>query len=93
MGSSQRPVPLESMDGPGQGDLRPDKLAVMVTNIESQRDAGSTWTRSSSPNTSEEGLNPDRSRMEVGVHRTFEVTQTIADGNEIEHARDVREHV
>lgn len=85
---------LESIDGTVQSNLRPDKLAIMVTNIESHRDGGGTWTQSSSPNGSEEGLSADRSRIEVGIHRTFEVTQSIADGDDVESARhDVKEHL
>ncbi|KAJ5182824.1 hypothetical protein N7492_000440 [Penicillium capsulatum] len=94
VGSAQRPVQLESIDGTLQSDLRPDKLAVMVTNVECQRDGPSAWTRSSSPGNSEEGLNADHSRIEVGIHRTFEVTQTIADGDDVESARhDIKEHL
>ena len=99
--SGQRAVPLGSIDGTNTRDLRPDKLAVMVTNIESQRGVGTNWTRSSSPNSSEEGLtghhhmnHPMPAKIEVGVHQTFEVTQTNAESDDVEgYHRNVREHV
>ncbi|KAJ6110263.1 hypothetical protein N7486_002498 [Penicillium sp. IBT 16267x] len=81
VGGSGHAVPLGSMDTANRSELRPDKLAVMVTNIESQGGIGSTWTRTSSQNSSEEGLTIDHSprlppgpKIEVGVQHTFEVT-------------------
>ncbi|KAJ5647385.1 hypothetical protein N7490_003757 [Penicillium lividum] len=82
-GNGPRAVPLGSMDASNRSELRPDKLAVLVTNIESQGGMGSTWTRASSQNSSEEALTvepsprlPRGGKMEVGIHHTFEVTQT-----------------
>ncbi|KAJ5182078.1 hypothetical protein N7449_012225 [Penicillium cf. viridicatum] len=80
--SQQQPVLLSSMNGTERGELRPDKLAVMVTNIESHRDLERSWPQPSSPSSSNEGLTiqpPPPGRMEVGVHRTFEVTRAVAD--------------
>jgi hypothetical protein len=98
--SGQRGLPLGSIDGDARGGLRPDKLAVMVTNIESQRDAENTWAGSSaSTNSSEERLTieqptPAQRKIEVGILQTFEVTQTSADGSDgSEPRRIVREHV
>jgi hypothetical protein len=91
-------MPLSSMDGTGSKGLRPDKLAVMVTNIESQRDTELTWGGSTSPSSSEERLTTDHPlpasrKMDLGIHRTIEVTQTTdgydADGSH----RMAREHV
>jgi hypothetical protein len=87
------------MDTSNRGELRPDKLAVMVTNIESQGGLGTTWTRTSSNNSSEEGLTinhsprlPPGPKIEVGIQHTFEVTH--GDFPEASH-RDasVKEHV
>lgn len=94
--SGQRPVPLGPLNGPEQGGLRPDKLAVMVTSIESRRDLESSWPRS--PSSSEEILtvqhDPLPGTIEVGVHQTFEVTRTTADGDDGEGSHRVaREHV
>lgn len=86
------------MDGTGSKGLRPDKLAVMVTNIESQRDTELTWGGSTSPSSSEERLTteqplPDSRKMDIGIHRTFEVTQTT-EGYDAEGShRMAREHV
>ncbi|KAJ6121122.1 hypothetical protein N7523_005402 [Penicillium sp. IBT 18751x] len=96
--SAQRPVPLGSMNGTTRSELRPDKLAVMVTNIESQRDLEGSWPGSSSPNSSEERLTiqhpPLPGKIEVGVHQTFEVTRTAADGDELNVSQwTAREHV
>ncbi|KAJ5134133.1 hypothetical protein N7448_000846 [Penicillium atrosanguineum] len=98
--SAQRGLPLGSVDTSRPGGLRPDKLAVMVTNIESQKDAENTWAgSSSSPSSSEERLNfepsPAPPKIEVGIHQTFEVTQTSADGDDgSQGARHTaREHV
>ncbi|KAJ5082020.1 hypothetical protein N7532_011063 [Penicillium argentinense] len=95
--SGQHALPLGSMNG--QSELRPDKVAVMVTNIESQREGKHPWSRPSSPSSSEEGLtyqqHTPHGRMEVGIHQTFEVTRTGAaeqdDG--LETWRIAREHV
>lgn len=74
----------------------------MVTNIESQRDAETTWgAGSSSPNSSEERLTVEQSTMppgprkplEVGIHQTFEVTQSSADAEYGERSHRIREHV
>lgn len=97
--TGQRAVPLGSIDVANHGELRPDKLAVVVTNIESQRRRGSDWTISSGVGSSEEGLTEGNStppmpgRMEVGIHRTFEVTQTARDGDSVGSRRDILEHV
>ncbi|KAJ5947450.1 hypothetical protein N7466_000465 [Penicillium verhagenii] len=105
--SGQRAVPLGSMDASNRSELRPDKLAVMVTNIESQGGLGSTWTRSSTPNSSEEGLTIDHSsqiphlphlpsgrKMEVGIQQTFEVTTATEDyGDRTYRDTSVKEHV
>lgn len=72
------------MNGTEQGELRPDKLAVVVTNIESHRDLERSWPQPSSPSSSNERLTiqpPPPGIMEVGVHRTFEVTRAEADGD------------
>jgi hypothetical protein len=94
------PFPLGSMDESMQSRLRPDKLAVTVTTIKGQRrDPHDIYDDgSSSPSSSEERLTMDRSRprvpgeMGLGIHRTFEVTQTSTDSHDVE-LRDVREHV
>lgn len=75
----------------------------MVTNIESQRDGETTWGGSTSPNSSEERLTVEQSTppaarktLEVGIHQTFEVTQSSADGDYGEGSQGshrVREHV
>ncbi|CAG8289227.1 unnamed protein product [Penicillium salamii] len=80
--------PLGSIDDTPQSRLRPDKLAVTVTTIKSQRD-GDTYAESSSPSSSEERLTFDR---HVGIHRTTEVTQTTTDTYENE-PKTTREHV
>ncbi|KAJ6022010.1 hypothetical protein N7540_007514 [Penicillium herquei] len=98
--SGQRGMPLGSLDVSHRSELRPDKLAVMVTNIESQGGMASTWRRSSSVSSSEEALTNERSsqipggKIHVGVHQTFEVTQTTSDdiGEGGSH-RSAREHV
>ena len=90
-------MPLGSLYGTGWSDLSPDKLATMITNIESQRDTENTWPRLSHPNSSEERLTIAHAaprKMEVGIHHTFEVTQTTAHGeNRIGSHRMVREHL
>ncbi|KAJ5396776.1 hypothetical protein N7509_004889 [Penicillium cosmopolitanum] len=93
-------LPLGSISQAEGGDLRPDKVSVMVTNIESQRDSKKSWPRPSSPSSSEEGLNvhhpPLPGRMEVGVHQTFEVIRTAAENDVNEgyhHHRFERENV
>jgi len=99
--SVQRGLPLGSVDRdlPLRGGLRPDKLAVMVTNIESQRDLEDWTGSSSSTNSSEERLTvhhqtPARQKIEVGIHQTFEVTQTTADRDDgFQGSQRVREHV
>ncbi|KAJ5397612.1 hypothetical protein N7509_005725 [Penicillium cosmopolitanum] len=98
--SGQRPLPLGSLDGNGRNELRPDKLAVVVTDIQSQRDVGNSWPEPSSPSSSEERLTADKAtmgKMEVGVHRTFEVTTTAdttssTDDGEGSH-RMAKEHI
>ncbi|KAJ5238905.1 hypothetical protein N7468_003524 [Penicillium chermesinum] len=96
--SAQHPVPLGSMDGENKSGLRPDKLAVVVTNIHGQTRKGSNWTLSPGSNSSEDELTnssspPHPARIEVGVHRTFEVTQSTVDGDSVGSRRDIREHV
>jgi hypothetical protein len=91
-------MPLRSITGTERDDLRPDKLAVMVTNIESHRDLENSWPAASSPSDSEEMLTlqhpPLPGKIEVGVHQTFEVTRTTADGDYGEGShRTAREHV
>lgn len=94
--SGQRPMPLGSLNGSGRNELRPDKLAVVVTNIESQGDTENSWAQSSSPRSSEERLTAEHAtagKMEVGIHRTFEVTTTAdTDDGEGSH-RMVKEHL
>ncbi|KAJ5191237.1 uncharacterized protein N7498_010222 [Penicillium cinerascens] len=99
--SGSRGLPLGSIDGsaPGKAGLRPDKLAVMVTNIESQMDTENTWV-GSSPASSEERLTiehstPAHRKIEVGIHQTFEVTQTSTDRDDRPQGSHqiVREHV
>ncbi|KAF3016380.1 hypothetical protein E8E15_006576 [Penicillium rubens] len=92
-GGENRSFPLGSLDESGQSRLRPDKLAVTVTTIQSQRDPEDTYV-APSPSSSEERLTIDRPspRLQLqgdiglGIHRTFEVTQTSTE-------RHVREHV
>lgn len=86
------------MNGTNRSELRPDKLAVMVTNIESQRDLERSWPGSSSPTSSEDRLTiqhpPLPGKIEVGVHQTFEVTRTAADGDDLNGSQWIaREHV
>ncbi|KAF4150829.1 hypothetical protein CNMCM6936_005947 [Aspergillus lentulus] len=87
--SRDRPVPLGSLDTDAGGRFRPDKLATTVTTVHAP---DSPW-RGSSENSSEERLNSERPAadggdMGLGIHRTFEVTQT----SEAKSA-SVREHV
>ncbi|KAJ5779219.1 hypothetical protein N7457_006939 [Penicillium paradoxum] len=92
------PYPLGSLDDSVQSRLRPDKLAVTVTTIKSQRDPNDSYNMSSSPTSSEERLTIDRPSprlvrdMGLGIHRTFEVTQTSTDTHDDE-CRFAREHV
>ncbi|KAJ6099492.1 hypothetical protein N7467_001027 [Penicillium canescens] len=87
LGGNDRPFPLGSLDDSAQSRLRPDKLAVTVTTIKSQRDVDGG---SLSPSNSEERLTVDRPSprltedIGLGIHRTFEVTQTTTDSEEIE---------
>ncbi|KAJ5908120.1 hypothetical protein N7495_000802 [Penicillium taxi] len=102
-GSNQnRGMPLSSMDGTKTGNpgLRPDMLAVLTTNVEGRRKtADVNWTSTSSSNSSEEALTSvktHRNRIEVGVHQTFEVTQSAADRDVVEggsYPLSGREHV
>lgn len=73
--SGQRPIPLGSLYGSEQGRLRPDKLAVMVTSVESRKDLQSSWPRSSNPSSSEGILTAEQhslpGTLQVGVHQTF----------------------
>ncbi|KAJ6082816.1 hypothetical protein N7467_006951 [Penicillium canescens] len=96
--SRQRPVPLGSMGANERSELRPDKLAVVVTNIETERDLDGSWPHSSSPSDSVERLTVQQhtmpGKMEVGIRQTFEVTQTTEDGFYGEGSRwTAREHV
>lgn len=84
---STRPFPLGSLDASVERRFRPDKLAVTVTTVQTQRDPHDTWKTPSSPNSSEEGLTADRSpgyygggEMGLSIHQTFEVTQTTSSG-------------
>ncbi|OQD91101.1 hypothetical protein PENANT_c001G02295 [Penicillium antarcticum] len=87
LGGQDRPFPLGSLDDSVQSRLRPDKLAVTVTTIKSQRDLDGG---SLSPSSSEERLTIDRPSprlggdIGLGIHRTFEVTQTSTDSEEVE---------
>jgi hypothetical protein len=81
-----------------RSELRPDKLAVMVTNIETQRDLDGSWPHPSSPSDSVERLTVQQQtlpgKMEVGIRQTFEVTQTTEDGFYGEGSHwTAREHV
>ncbi|GAT23289.1 integral membrane protein [Aspergillus luchuensis] len=108
--SHDRPYPLGSLDEAAvQNRLRPDKLAVTVTTIQSQVDPDTRLWRGGSSNSSEERLTgssgnaerthgtiPEGSDLELGmglgIHRTFEVTQTSSGGTS--HSTvGVREHV
>ncbi|KAJ5322119.1 hypothetical protein MYU51_002933 [Penicillium brevicompactum] len=97
LGGHDRPFPLGSIDDAQHSRLRPDKLAVTVTTIKSQRDVD-TYAGSSSPSSSEERLTFDRhvpnveGEMGLGIHRTTEVTQTTTDTHE-NGRRTTREHV
>jgi hypothetical protein len=96
LGGKDRQIPLGSIDDSVQPRLRPDKLAVTVTTIKSQRDVD-TYDPSS-PSSSEEGLTFERylpnvqGEIGLGIHRTTEVTQTTSDTYENKR-RIVREHV
>ncbi|KAJ5521698.1 hypothetical protein N7527_005813 [Penicillium freii] len=95
-GAENRPFPLGSLDDSGQSRLRPDKLAVTVTTIQSKRDDPED-NYSTSPSSSEERLTIDRPSprlpdMGLGIHRTFEVTQTSTERDDAERII-VREHV
>lgn len=86
------------MNGTNRSGLRPDKLAVMVTNIESQGDLEMSWPGSYSPNSSEERLTtqhpPLPRELKVGVHRTFEVTRTAVNGDDSNGSQlNATEHV
>ncbi|PYI05520.1 putative integral membrane protein [Aspergillus sclerotiicarbonarius CBS 121057] len=94
--SHDRPYPLGSLDDTGvQGRLRPDKLAVTVTTIQSQVDPDTRPWRGGTTNSSEERLTGSAGsggrshgaimengdlEMGLGIHRTFEVTQTSSSG-------------
>ncbi|OOF95330.1 hypothetical protein ASPCADRAFT_406135 [Aspergillus carbonarius ITEM 5010] len=94
--SHDRPYPLGSLDDTGvQGRLRPDKLAVTVTTIQSQVDPDTRLWRGGSSNSSEERLTGSAGsggrnhgtimehgdlELGLGIHRTFEVTQTSSSG-------------
>ncbi|OJJ74413.1 hypothetical protein ASPBRDRAFT_27442 [Aspergillus brasiliensis CBS 101740] len=113
--SHDRPYPLGSLDdAAAQNRLRPDKLAVTVTTIQSQVDPDTRLWRGGSSNSSEERLtgssgNAERTHatipevggsdlelgmgMGLGIHRTFEVTQTSSGGTSSQHTVGVREHV
>ena len=84
---SGNPVPLGSMNGADAHELRPDKVSVMVTKVESRRDSKRSRARPASPSSSEEGLNvhhpPLPGRMEVGIHQTFEVIRTTAENDHL----------
>lgn len=95
-GAENRPFPLGSLDDSGQSRLRPDKLAVTVTTIQSKRDDPED-NYSTSPSSSEERLTIDRPSprlpdLGLGIHRTFEVTQTSTERDDAERII-VREHV
>ncbi|KAJ5504492.1 hypothetical protein N7463_007366 [Penicillium fimorum] len=87
-GGENRPFPLGSLDESVQSHLRPDKLAVTVTTIKSQRDHDDIY--GTSPSSSEERLTIDRpsprlpNDIGLGIHRTFEVTQTSTDRHDAE---------
>ncbi|OQE43399.1 hypothetical protein PENCOP_c003G06346 [Penicillium coprophilum] len=87
-GVENRPFPLGSLDESAQSHLRPDKLAVTVTTIQSQRDHDDIY--GTSPSSSEERLTIDRpsprlpNDIGLGIHRTFEVTQTSTDRHDAE---------
>jgi hypothetical protein len=97
LGGNNGQYPLGSIDDNVQSRLRPDKLAVTVTTIKSQRDVD-TYGGPSSPSSSEERLTFDRylpnvqGDMGLGIHRTLEVTQTTTDTHENER-RIAKEHV
>ncbi|PLB46462.1 putative integral membrane protein [Aspergillus steynii IBT 23096] len=91
--SRDRPFPLGSLDNDVQSRLRPDKLAVTVTTIQSQsqHDPEQSWRGGpSSPNSSEERLtiaqpspiavHDGGGEMGLSIHQTFEVTQTSTGG-------------
>ncbi|KAB8228787.1 hypothetical protein BDV23DRAFT_175137 [Aspergillus alliaceus] len=94
--SRDRPFPLGSLDDNVNNRLRPDKLAITVTTVHSQ-DQNGTWHGASSSNSSEERLTAQGSpalpaiggEMGLGIHRTFEVTQTSTSGQ----SETVREHL
>ncbi|RAL12917.1 putative integral membrane protein [Aspergillus homomorphus CBS 101889] len=98
--SHERPLPLGSLDEAAvQGRLRPDKLAVTVTTIHSQRGpstssnsseeqltAGLSGERSPSKDSRRRGNTESGSRGGFGgIQRTFEVTQTSSAGDSSFH--------
>ncbi|QQK45634.1 putative integral membrane protein [Penicillium digitatum] len=96
-GGENGPFPLSSLDSSVQSRLRPDKLAVTVTTIQSQRQRDTDDAYSTSPSSSEERLTIDRPSprlpdVGLGIHRTFEVTQISSERDDSER-KVVREHV
>ncbi|KAL4879980.1 hypothetical protein BJY04DRAFT_228878 [Aspergillus karnatakaensis] len=96
--NQDRPLPLGSLDDTGHGRLRPDKLAVTVTTVHTQHDRDEQWgdltgRRSSVErltNRDEESASSKSSReLGLGIHQTFEVTQTSTGGR----SPSVREHL
>lgn len=97
--SRDRPFPLGSLDEHAQNRLRPDKLAVTVTTVQSTQNE-TTWRGSSSPSSSEERLTFERpppmpslesGEMGLSIHRTFEVTSSAGPGTGT--SESIREHV
>ncbi|KAL4778091.1 hypothetical protein BJX76DRAFT_344165 [Aspergillus varians] len=99
--SRDRPFPLGSMDNSLQDRLRPDKLALTVTTVNTQHesDREDQWRMVGVGNSSEERLTFEQQRegergrtsgeRGMGIHQTFEVTQTSTNA----YSASVREHV
>ncbi|KAL4914350.1 hypothetical protein BDW62DRAFT_213564 [Aspergillus aurantiobrunneus] len=103
-GGRDRSFPLGSLDDSAQGRLRPDKLALTVTTVQTQRedereDRGGRWGLSR--NSSEERLTAEQQQQQspgvargstergMGIHRVVEVTQTSTEVR----SPTVREHL
>ncbi|KAL3471740.1 integral membrane protein [Aspergillus californicus] len=68
--SRERAFPLGSLDDSGQPRLRPDKVAVTVTTVQSQVDPEDRWrTLTSTRNSSEERLTMDQQQQNYRQNR------------------------
>ncbi|KAL4931364.1 uncharacterized protein BDV17DRAFT_256685 [Aspergillus undulatus] len=82
--------PLGSMDNSVQSRLRPDKLALTVTTIQTQHDNSSEERLTSEENSRSHGGKPSSPPLDgMGIHQVIEVHQTREDVK----GASVREHV